>query len=113
VHGLGLVTRARREDGQATVEYGLLIATGALVVIVAMLFLADGVDNLFRKTGTQTGVFRPPVVQCDASYDGVCIPPAPPDLDCPDIVALGIPMPVKIVGDDPHDLDDNGDGFAC
>ena len=80
----------------------------ALVVIAAMLFLADSVDNLFTKSGNQTGVFRPPVVQCDASYDGVCIPPAPPDLNCADIVALGIPTPVRVVGADTHDLDENG-----
>ncbi len=77
-----------------------------------MLFMAGSVDRLFRKTG-EAHVFRPPVVLCDESYDGACVPPAPPDLSCADLVELGIPIPVRVVGGDPHGLDDDGDGFGC
>lgn len=37
-----------------------------------------------------------------------CIPPYPPDLDCPDIG-----HPVRVSGPDPHGLDRDGDGVAC
>lgn len=37
-----------------------------------------------------------------------CIPPYPPDLDCPDIG-----RPVQVTGSDPHGLDRDGDGAAC
>jgi len=37
-----------------------------------------------------------------------CIPPYPPDLDCPDIG-----HPVQVSGPDPHGLDRDGDGVAC
>lgn len=37
-----------------------------------------------------------------------CIPPYPPDLDCPDIG-----RPVQVSGSDPHGLDRDGDGVAC
>ena len=37
-----------------------------------------------------------------------CIPPYPPDLDCPDIG-----RPVQVSGSDPHRLDRDGDGVAC
>jgi Flp pilus assembly pilin Flp len=112
VRGLDLRTRLRAQEGQSIVEYGLMIAAGAIVVIAAMLFMAGSVDKLFRKTG-EAHVFRPPVVVCDSSYDGACIPPAPPDLDCDDLEEMGVPLPVRIVGGDPHDLDENGDGFGC
>jgi hypothetical protein len=89
-----------------------MIAAGAVLVIAAMLFMAGSIDQLFRQTG-EAHVFRPPVVSCDASYDGACVPPAPPDLDCSDIVERGIPIPIRVVGDDPHNLDHDGDGYGC
>jgi Flp pilus assembly pilin Flp len=113
VEGRLRATRTQRQRGQATVEYGLLIAAGALAVVLAMLFLSDSVGDLFEKTGQQTNVFRPPVAVCEAGYEGACIPPSPPDLDCADLSALGIPLPVTVTGDDPHGLDPDGDGLGC
>lgn len=105
--------RLRSSEGQGAVEYGLLIGAGAVVVVAAMLFMAGSLDHLFKKTGHAQGVFRPPVVLCLESYEGVCIPPGPPDLDCSDVAGLGIPLPVTVVGDDPHGLDPDGDGLGC
>ncbi len=111
------VRRRRAQAGQGLVEYELLIALGALLVIIAMLFLAGKVDGVVRGAGESTSqpVFTPPAtVQCDGSYQDVCIPPAPPDLDCGDLVDMGIPLPVRLVGgNDPHHLDPDGDGFGC
>ena len=50
--------------------------------------------------------------RCDPSYRGACIPPPPPDLDCKDIRVLGA-APVRVVGADPHRLDDDHDGWGC
>jgi Flp pilus assembly pilin Flp len=116
---LGAMTFRRgrgRESGQGTVEYGLLIASCAILVIVSVLFFAGGVGSLFERAGTAQDpppIFTPPVATCDPSYDGVCVPPAPPDLDCDDLEGMGIPLPVTVVGDDPHGLDENGDGLGC
>lgn len=52
---------------------------------------------------------QPPDGDCDASYPGVCIPPPPPDLDCPDVDHTGF----RVVGDDPHGFDGNHDGEGC
>jgi pilus assembly protein Flp/PilA len=41
-----------RSDGQGLVEYGLIIASIAILLIIAMLFLAGKIDNLFSDTGT-------------------------------------------------------------
>jgi micrococcal nuclease len=54
----------------------------------------------------------PPSGKCDPSYAGVCIPPPPPDLDCADIRARW-PVPVRVVGSDPHRLDGDDDGLGC
>ncbi|MBA2643203.1 MAG: hypothetical protein H0U82_09780 [Actinobacteria bacterium] len=40
-----------REDGQTITEYALIIASIAILLIVAMLFLAGKIDNLFSDTG--------------------------------------------------------------
>ncbi|HEX2180571.1 MAG TPA: hypothetical protein VHL54_13850 [Actinomycetota bacterium] len=46
---------------------------------------------------------------CDPSYPGVCIPPAPPDLDCPQISHRNF----SVTGSDPHGFDGNNDGVGC
>ncbi|WP_199464548.1 hypothetical protein [Acaryochloris thomasi] len=46
---------------------------------------------------------------CDRSYPDVCIPSAPPDLDCGDISHRRF----RVVGADPHRFDGNRDGVGC
>ena len=46
---------------------------------------------------------------CDASYPGVCIPPAPPDLDCGQIAYRRF----AVVPPDPHGFDGDSDGVGC
>ena len=58
---------------------------------------------------------------CDPAYAEVCIPPAPPDLDCGDIAEQN--FRVYLPGDrdapddleefDPHRFDGDGDGIGC
>ncbi len=46
---------------------------------------------------------------CDPNYQGACVPPYPPDVDCADIGTS-----VQIVGNDPHGVDGNeNDGLGC
>ena len=46
---------------------------------------------------------------CDRSYPDVCIPPAPPDLDCGDIPHRRF----RVIGNDPHRFDGDRDGIGC
>ena len=50
-----LVARFQSEDeeGQTLVEYGLLLALIAIIVIVALLFLGPIVSSIFSNVGTQ------------------------------------------------------------
>ncbi len=50
-----------------------------------------------------------PKVACDPSYPGVCIPPAPPDLDCRDISYRRF----AVTGSDPHRFDGDRNGIGC
>ena len=45
--------------------------------------------------------------RCAPGYQP-CVPPYPPDVDCPDVDG-----PVVVTGNDPHGLDGDGDGVAC
>ena len=47
-----LYSLRHRQEGQGLVEYGLIIASIAILLIIAMLFLAGKMDNLFSNTGT-------------------------------------------------------------
>ncbi len=46
---------------------------------------------------------------CDPSYPDVCIPPAPPYLDCRDVADRRF----RVLPPDPHDFDGNHDGVGC
>lgn len=47
------IARLRREDeeGQTLVEYGLLLALIAIIVIVALIFLGPIVSQIFQNVG--------------------------------------------------------------
>ena len=44
-------TRQESEEGQTLVEYGLLLALLAIVVIVALIFLGPIVSGIFQEVG--------------------------------------------------------------
>lgn len=44
---------------------------------------------------------------CDPGYDP-CVPPSTTDLDCGDVDG-----PIRVLGDDPHGFDADGDGIGC
>ena len=50
-----------------------------------------------------------PRAGCDPSYPTVCIPPAPPDLDCGDIPYKRF----QVLPPDPHRFDRDKDGIGC
>jgi len=100
------------EQGQGTVEYALIVASIAVVLIVGMAFFSGKIGHLFERA-PESPEFRPPVAMCDPSYAGACIPSPPPNLSCDDLRDLGISGEVRIVGSDPHGLDSDGDGIAC
>ena len=52
---------------------------------------------------------QPASGSCDASYPGVCIPPAPPDLDCAEVPHSDF----DVVPPDAHGFDGDNDGFGC
>ena len=91
----------------------MLLGAIAVLLIVGLLFFAGKVDDLFSDSGNAPGTLLPPTLGCDPHYPGACIPPPPPDLDCADLQARGIPVPVTVRGGDPHGLDPDGDGLGC
>ncbi|HSH58148.1 MAG TPA: hypothetical protein VK988_19050, partial [Acidimicrobiales bacterium] len=46
---------------------------------------------------------------CDGAYPDVCIPPAPPDLDCGSVSHRRF----RVLEPDPHGFDGDGDGMGC
>jgi pilus assembly protein Flp/PilA len=46
---------SKDEEGQTLVEYGLLLALIAIIVIVALLFLGPIVSDIFSNVGNQLG----------------------------------------------------------
>ena len=53
VRSQNIVANAReREEGQTFVEYALLLAGIAILLIVAIIFLKDRIANSFSNTGS-------------------------------------------------------------
>ncbi|MFM6452530.1 MAG: thermonuclease family protein [Planktothrix sp.] len=65
----------------------------------------------FRQGKCSTAAAPEPQQQgrCDPSYPDVCIPPAPPDLDCGEITHRRF----RVTGSDPHGFDGDNDGIGC
>ena len=59
-----------------------------------------------QPTATPTAT-RP--ANCHPSYPTVCIPPSPPDLDCPQIPYTNF----TVLPPDPHGFDGNNNGIGC
>ena len=59
-----------------------------------------------RRVTTTT---KAPTRNCDPSYPDFCIPPPPPDLNCPDIGETDF----TVQGADPHGFDGDNDGVGC
>lgn len=53
---------------------------------------------------------EPPTGDCDPAYPTVCLPPAPPDLDCGQIPHQAFDV---VVHPDPHGFDGDDDGIGC
>jgi pilus assembly protein Flp/PilA len=51
-----LAVRAKDEDGATAVEYGLLVALIAAVIIVTVALLGTQINNAFLKITGQTGL---------------------------------------------------------
>lgn len=59
--------------------------------------------------GPTTGPTAGTGAGCEPAYPDVCIPPAPPDLDCGDIPHRRF----RVLPPDPHRFDGGGDGIGC
>ena len=66
-----------------------------------------GAKQLVCAPKPQPFVQQPPTGNCAPGYSP-CVPPYPPDVDCPDVDG-----PIRVSGSDPHGLDADGDGVAC
>lgn len=99
--------RQHRDVKQA---WGLTMTTAEQTTVTAWL----------ARCGTTNGAEEPEPepesasttessVGCDPSYPDVCIPPPPPDLNCGDIAHRRF----RVIGNDPHGFDRDGDGLGC
>jgi pilus assembly protein Flp/PilA len=50
-----LAAKAKTERGASAVEYGLLVALIAIIIIVAVTLLGKNLSGIFNKTATSIG----------------------------------------------------------
>jgi micrococcal nuclease len=66
-------------------------------------------NPLGPATTSRRGGVPPRNTRCDPSYQGVCIPSPPPDLDCADVRYRNF----RVRPPDPQHFDADGDGRGC
>jgi|Hof3ISUMetaT_23_FD_contig_31_465914_length_274_multi_5_in_0_out_0_1 pilus assembly protein Flp/PilA len=74
-----LAFRLRREESGATaVEYGIMVALIAVVIIVAVTLLGGTLTDMFTQVScsVSSGTFAPPAAGADAGT-ATCTPKAP------------------------------------
>lgn len=90
--------------------WALTVTSAEWTALVGMLDACpDGAPAISPATAGTPTPAGTPVVGCDPSYPGVCVPPPPPDLNCGDILDRNF----AVVGSDPHGFDANNDGVGC
>lgn len=93
----------------ATPGAGAATVTAPAVRLLNAVQITDTVPPPPTPPTAPPPTTSPPRKGCDPSYPTVCIPPRPPDLDCPDIPYTDF----AVVGDDPHGFDRDNDGIGC
>lgn len=97
--------------------------TPLLAIILCALALLAACSNETKPAGianvpsvsppagvaTRTTTAATGGTNCSPAYPGVCIPPAPPDLDCGDITFRRF----QVLRPDPHNFDADGNGIGC
>ena len=116
--GAGMAdTLAAAEDDAHTAALGIWTATTTAAPPTTTTSVATTTTTLAPTTTTfapTTTTIVPttteaPSANCDQSYPEVCIPPAPPDLDCGEISFRHF----AVQGSDPHGFDGDNDGVGC
>lgn len=67
------------------------------------------ISSSSQETGSEKLVVTTGGSDCSQDYRE-CVPNFPPDLNCGQLVELGL---IHVIGNDPHRLDRDGDGLAC
>jgi len=95
---------------------GIILVSLLIVVIIQNVVNSDESTKTIEdekkietSTSQTTQPTQTPKITCDPSYPDICIPPWPPDLNCGDIPHKKF----KVIGDDKHNLDRDGDGIGC
>jgi hypothetical protein len=79
-----------------------LKAKVAALIFTIVLSAASAIFSSISQTNAQDDT-------CDPSYPDVCIPPYPPDLNCPEVAHKDF----SVLPPDPHGFDRNADGVGC
>lgn len=121
VRGKSFRRRVALPVGENTVEvkatrHGYKAATEMVVVVRKRRPIATPEPTpVATEEPTQAPTEDDKSADCDPNYEGACLDPNSPDYDCeggsgngPDYTGT-----VRVVGDDPFDLDRDGDGIAC
>jgi hypothetical protein len=98
-------------------HFNRLAAVAVVILAAVLLFKPAALALVEARVFTVAPAVYAPLVaggqsaaNCDPAYPTVCIPPPPPDLDCPEVLPL---VNFEVLPPDPHGFDADKDGIGC
>ena len=101
---------ANRPKVNYFVLFSIMLAAVVILAAVGAALVEASAGDVAPAAFAPFVVGNRPPSECSPAYPTVCLPPPPPDINCPQLLPL---VNIPTLPPDPHGLDADKDGIGC